>query len=248
MKKLELIAYARVVVLIFLFFYTQKATSAVKPKKSAELNKKNTRGGKASTASKKVNSATPKVSDDTKTIDQPTEQKNSENKTEEKEERPDTEEDKNFNKIRKFQSFDPKTNKWSTIEEFDTVDILENKSEEREDKFLYNQFWAYDERAKKWRLVDIRGHGYKILDPVIEPFQFWKNLSITFLIGYGPTHYTNNLDNLIITKRTNEIYLQSRLQEEKSEAIVHNWFEGEYEQRKNFYKVNYNSAYIWDIL
>jgi hypothetical protein len=70
--------------------------------------------------------------------------------------------ERNFNKLRDFYSYDPATDKWSTIEDFDTVEILEDPNDLRAERYLYYEFWAYDMITRYWHKVDIRDHGYKL--------------------------------------------------------------------------------------
>ena len=70
--------------------------------------------------------------------------------------------ERDFDTIRGFQSYDPATDKWSTIEDFDTVDILEDTTAQRADRYIYHSFWAYDAVTRRWHKVDIRDYGYKL--------------------------------------------------------------------------------------
>lgn len=69
--------------------------------------------------------------------------------------------EQDFDKIRESQSYDPATDKWSSIEDFETVEILEDTTQQRPDRYIYYSFWAYDAAKKRWYKVDIRDYGYK---------------------------------------------------------------------------------------
>ena len=63
----------------------------------------------------------------------------------------------NFDQLRSFKSYDPATNKWYTIEDFETVDILEDTTAQREDQYIYHSFRAYDAVKDCWQ-VDVRSY------------------------------------------------------------------------------------------
>jgi heme-degrading monooxygenase HmoA len=163
--------------------------------------------------------------------------------------------EKEFDKIRKYQSYDPATNIWSRIEEFKTVEILEDTSVHRNEHYIYYSFWAYDSQQKKWKRVDIRDYGYKYGKhiPVIKPNPeaiieehieeekdtdkkkkqgFWKNVGLTFAAGGGATYFhyqANNLD-LWIKHGEKKYYLQpsNSTGSDEDQAHLIKWFDERY--------------------
>jgi hypothetical protein len=88
--------------------------------------------------------------------------------------------EKDFDTIRSFYSYDPSTDTWSKIEEFSSVEILEDTTIERPENYIYKEFWSYDKINRKWQKADIRDYGYKI-NNVSDKFswkKFFKNLSL----------------------------------------------------------------------
>ncbi|MEL6539618.1 MAG: hypothetical protein AAFP93_02515 [Bacteroidota bacterium] len=137
--------------------------------------------------------------------------------------------EKKFDTVRKYDSYDPATSKWSSIEDFRDVKILEDHSQKHEERYLYHNFWAYDRQKEEWCKVDIRDHGYKLGDTAKKEYapkdeeelekdklqdSVWKNLMLSIGVGAGPTMYVNQLHkskdaNLALKKRDSYLYLQN---------------------------------------
>ena len=153
--------------------------------------------------------------------------------------------ERNFNKLRDFYSYDPATDKWSTIEDFDTVEILEDPNDLRAERYLYYEFWAYDMITRYWHKVDIRDHGYKLGKlpttenwargagddmetpedtPPEEPSTFWKNWAFGFRVGAGATFFKNILSNCSFTERDGKLFFQDAKGEKEEVAYAPNWF------------------------
>lgn len=159
--------------------------------------------------------------------------------------------EKEFDQIRKYFSYDPATNVWSLIENFKTVEILEDSTQQRDDKYIYYSFWAYDTKHKKWKRVNIRNYGYKdgtyvptpateaTIDTTTEGAEEedvktpsshnrWKNLGLTFSVGGGETDYYNKLTglNLMIKKANKDFYAQAPSSSDQHQGKAHliRWF------------------------
>ncbi|MHB9147709.1 MAG: hypothetical protein ACYC2U_04745 [Candidatus Amoebophilus sp.] len=170
--------------------------------------------------------------------------------------------EKEFDKIRKYHSYDPATNIWSRIEEFKTVEILEDTSIHRDEHYIYHSFWAYDSQQKKWKRVDIRDYGYRYgkYIPTVQPSTkaiaaeeegnkeekednkkkqgFWKNVGLTFAVGGGATYFhyqANNLD-LWIKRGENKYYLQTSNSSDTKQDKAHSieWFDRKYKRGLTF--------------
>ncbi|OJW72789.1 MAG: hypothetical protein BGO68_00625 [Candidatus Amoebophilus sp. 36-38] len=155
--------------------------------------------------------------------------------------------EKEFDQIRKYQSYDPATDTWSEIEDFKTVKILEDTTQLPPAHYLYYSFWAYDAQHKRWKRVDISDYGYKYGMHQVTPksetskepepdastdekksSNFWGNLGLTFSVGGGGTYYNNDLKNLrIFVKKGNKaFYVQvpNSSDEEQHKAHLIRWF------------------------
>jgi hypothetical protein len=155
--------------------------------------------------------------------------------------------EKEFDQIRTYQSYDPATNIWSQIQDFKTIEILEDSTQHRSDHYIYHSFWAYDTQHKKWKRVDIRDYGYRYGKYVPTPSSstkedqadkiekdkkdspnFWKNLGFTFLVGGGGTYYYNQLNglDLMVKKATGELYAQVPSSSDTAQGKAHliRWF------------------------
>ena len=138
--------------------------------------------------------------------------------------------EKEFDKIRVYESFDPITNTWSKIEDFKNIEILEDSTKKRNENYIYRNFWAYDPYTKTWRRVYINDHGYKDAKPIPETAKtenidvledasqeqkgsssFWNKLGLTFAVGGGTTYYINQIHdlNVFIKKGEKKIFLQA---------------------------------------
>jgi heme-degrading monooxygenase HmoA len=176
--------------------------------------------------------------------------------------------EKEFDRIRKYESYDPATNIWSRIEDFKTVEILEDTSVHRNEHYIYFSFWAYDAQQKRWKRVDVRDYGHRygkspIANPIPEAIAeeavqeekedsnkknkqgFWKNLGVTFAAGGGGTYFhyqVSNID-LYVKKGDKKFYLQpinsSDTQQNKAHLIE--WFDKRYTKALEF--VDQNVAY-----
>lgn len=137
-------------------------------------------------------------------------------------EQPSLSAEKDFDKIRSYQSYDPITKTWSAIEAFKEVEILEDATQHRDETYIYYSFWAYDTMDHQWKRVDIREYGYKYVQHTSDSatdmtkdaknkFEFWKNLGLTFSVGGGSTYYVNKVNNLNlrVRKGQKEYFLQT---------------------------------------
>ena len=146
--------------------------------------------------------------------------------------------ERDFDTIRGFQSYDPATDKWSTIEDFDTVDILEDTTAQRADRYIYHSFWAYDAVTRRWHKVDIRDYGYKLgqlaatevtqaatsEEKPEEPSGFWKHWALGLRAGSGSTFYDNRIGHLKITEVNGRFFLQTAQQEKEQKSNEIHWF------------------------
>ncbi len=150
---------------------------------------------------------------------------------------------RDFDKLRSFKSYDPATNKWSTIEDFETVDILEDTTVQREDQYIYHSFWAYDAVKDCWHKVDVRGYGYELGQiattakteetPEAAPQKspgFWKKLSLGLRVGAGATFYKNIMAHCTITECDETFFLQSKQSKKDKTSYKINWFGAGYTQ------------------
>ncbi|MCP3659549.1 MAG: hypothetical protein GY830_04190 [Bacteroidetes bacterium] len=89
-----------------------------------------------------------------------------------------------FDEIKEFYSYDPVTGKWSKIEDFETVELLESRKEKRKEEYIYKDFWAYDYKTRQWYKVDISAFGYK--NPKETNWnKIFKNLAFDVGTGFG---------------------------------------------------------------
>jgi hypothetical protein len=143
---------------------------------------------------------------------------------------------RDFDKLRGFQSYDPATGKWSTVEDFETVDILEDITEQREDHYIYRSFWAYDVATNCWHKVDIRDYGYQLRRPTAadstetpeespkESSGFWKNWVLGLRGGTGPTFYENKITHCSIIERDGQdFFLQTVQGEQDGKSYKIHW-------------------------
>ena len=163
--------------------------------------------------------------------------------------------ERDFDKIREFQSYDPATDQWSSIEHFETVEILEDTTQQREDRYIYYSFWAYDTAKERWYKVDIRDYGYRyklgsqkptsataqeatLAEEELEKSKdsLWKNLGLSLSVGGGMTFYENNIDKLQLIERDGEHFLQAGNDIADNKAYRIRWFRDEYEQISNFFQ------------
>ena len=135
--------------------------------------------------------------------------------------------ERDFDTIRDSHSYDPETDRWSTVEKFEGVDILEDPAEQRADKYIYHQFWTYDAQARRWRKADIRDHGYQRIVPE-SSFHFWKNCALGLRAGAGVTFYENKLSQLRLTEVDGKFYLQTTEQQQYGQSYIVNWFKEAY--------------------
>lgn len=130
-----------------------------------------------------------------------------------------------FNKIRKFDSYDPATATWSTIEDFETVTILDDTSQKIENSYVYNSFWAYDSSKEQWHKVDISAYGYRLYEQDDQRRgekkyllrRFLRNLAINFNAGAGATFYKASLSNFNLIKQGEKFYIQAT----NNDAVVY---------------------------
>ena len=149
---------------------------------------------------------------------------------------------RDFDQLRVFQSYDPATDTWTKIEDFEAVDILEDAAEQREDRYIYYSFWAYDAAKNCWHKVDIRDHGYRLGGiAAIESTEhaetaphksssFWKTLAFGCSLGTGPTFYHNKITRCRITERDGIFFLQTAPEAQNKEGYRMNWFGAGYQK------------------
>jgi len=148
-----------------------------------------------------------------------------------------------FDSLRKYESYDPQTGIWSKIEDFKSVEILEDTTQHRAEEYIYKNFWAYDTKNKKWKRVNIRNYGYKQFgeqskndEKEKSSTSFWKNLGISFSAGASGAYFKNVVKEMNFIQRTGangnkEYFLQASADEQQGKAHQINWF------YKNFVKI-----------
>jgi hypothetical protein len=147
--------------------------------------------------------------------------------------------EKDFDKVRDYQSYDPITKTWSAIEDFKEVDILTDTTQQPAEEYLYYSFWAYDPIRKQWKRVNIRNYGYERPDKAAskhkkprKPFFFWKNFGMSLSTGGGGTYYNSTVQNLnlMVRKGENEYFLQSTSNTDKIQGKAYRirWFTNTY--------------------
>jgi hypothetical protein len=144
--------------------------------------------------------------------------------------------EKDFDKVRDYQSYDPITKTWSAIEDFKRVAILTDTTQQPAEEYLYYSFWAYDPIRKQWKRVDIRNYGYERPDKATKkpkkPFFFWRNFGMSLSTGGGGTYYSNTVQNLnlMVRKGENEYFLQSTSNTDKIQGKAYRirWFTNTY--------------------
>jgi len=155
--------------------------------------------------------------------------------------------ERDFDTIRGFDSYDPHTDRWSSIEDFEGVEILEDPSQQREEHYLYHSFWAYDALRNVWYKVDIRDHGYQLEAPAIsappvkpakekekkprKPLQIWKNLVLGLSMGGGINIYHNKVENLHLSRSGTDWYLQTDQEKQNDQHHTIHWLGGPYHRK-----------------
>ncbi len=152
--------------------------------------------------------------------------------------------ERDFDTIREFQSYDPATDGWSKVEEFDGVDILEDATEQRDTCYLYLSFWAYDIMQKCWKKVDIRNYGYRLGGETATQAEgdapankksknftgFWKSWILGMRVGAGPTFFSNKINNLKVIETEQYFFLQPQGNGNNTESLEINWFSSSYKR------------------
>jgi hypothetical protein len=135
--------------------------------------------------------------------------------------------EKEFSKIKSYESYDPITDTWSTIEDFEDVEILDEVDKKPANSYIYRSFWAYDPLTHEWYRVDISEYGYRKVtaadlaaedddleedDEEKKEWSFWRNLGMSLSAGYGVTWYMCQIKNMDLLARPNqkEFFLQPR--------------------------------------
>lgn len=154
--------------------------------------------------------------------------------------------ERDFDTIRGFQSYDPDTDKWSTVENFEGVEILEDSTQQREDRYIYRSFWAYDALKNVWYKVDIRDHGYRLgqgTSKVVaggaleettseESPSLWRNWVLGLRIGSGWTYYRTRVINMHLRQVDNNIagewFLQTEQEFQDKSSHTINWLGAPY--------------------
>ena len=161
--------------------------------------------------------------------------------------------EKDFEKIRQFASYDPATDTWSVIEDFQAVELLDAATPPREESYLYYSFWAYDMQLQRWQKVDISRYGYtrsseSTPGPSVaattgpEPDQdhrhnahnWWRRIGISCHLGMGTTRYQNDLIDLQLIERDGQYFLQTRAGLRQDRAYWIQWFQKNYEAKERF--------------
>jgi hypothetical protein len=152
--------------------------------------------------------------------------------------------EKDFDKIRQFESYDPATDKWSLIEDFETVEILEDTTQQRKENFIYRSFWAYSAAKKHWYKVDIRDYGYRhrLGNQVTDTGEnqqgqesknfdsAWKNLHVNLSVGGGGSWYEIRPQGLNLIVRDKEYFLQTPSGASEDKAFLIKWFRSPYKK------------------
>lgn len=150
--------------------------------------------------------------------------------------------EQSFNIIREFQSYDPATDRWSKIEEFDPVELLgEDTTKQQEDRSLYS-FWAYDITKRCWQKIDIRDYGHvskklptnqpgeaaNVDEPLSKSAGFGEHWTLDLRVGAGPTIYRNKLNNLSLIRIGQDLFLKSSNRGNDKKSFKINWFRSSY--------------------
>lgn len=148
---------------------------------------------------------------------------------------------RDFDTLRNYDSYDPSTDTWSAIEEFDGVDIIEKDTiEKRLEHYVYYNFWAYDPVQKAWQKVDIRDYGYKQAAPARSeqtPVWNWANTVVGVRLGLGGTQHRCLLPNTGSFHRDSARYLYTDPSWESGHAMRTHWFGEADEHIENFHRV-----------
>lgn len=131
--------------------------------------------------------------------------------------------------------YDPVKKRWTRVKNLTGVEVKDKKSEGDDDKLLYDDSWAFNEKEEKWGQVDVNSNLYEEADDEDDddtPKTFWQNLSINLSLGVGLGFYSNSLKGLSILKKGSETYLQSAAQKKNKEATLTKWFYGDYATEK----------------
>lgn len=151
---------------------------------------------------------------------------------------------RDFDTIRDFHSYDPATETWDKIEDFDTVDIID-PSETREGRYIYRDFWAYDDVTRRWYKVDIRDYGYKRSKAAVRkakkkkpksasrksPFGFMRHWVLGLRGGGGMTFHIVRVNRFgIVVDKNGKYNLQTPEQESRKRGGYRpNWYGNIYE-------------------
>lgn len=130
---------------------------------------------------------------------------------------PELKAEQDFDKIKSYESYDPITDTWSTIEDFEDVEIVEEVEKKPTTRYIYRSFWAYDPSKNEWYRVDINEYGYRKITVIDEDeekkkWRFWKNLGLSVSAGLGGTYHMYHIKNLDlkIRKEQKEFFLENR--------------------------------------
>lgn len=142
----------------------------------------------------------------------------------------DDEMNRKFNKISKFDAYDPVTETWSAIEDFKTVTIIDPISQKFENKCIYHDFWAYDTLKKQWHKVDINAYGYRLYrqndqrrkEKKYSLRKCLRNLAINFNTGVGTTFHKVSIANFNLIRQGEKFYMQAI--EETADVYEPHWF------------------------
>lgn len=141
--------------------------------------------------------------------------------------------DKELTKAQDDIVYDPVKKRWTRVKKLTGVEVKDKKSANDDDKLLYDDAWAFNEKKGKWEEVDVNSELYEEADDdEAAPKTFWQKLSINLSIGAGWASYINSLQGLSILKKGSDNYFQSNTQKKAKEATLVKWFYDSYSPGK----------------
>jgi hypothetical protein len=159
--------------------------------------------------------------------------------------------EKDFDKIRQLGSYDPKTDTWSAIEDFKTIEILEDPLLRPENEnYIYCNFWAYNSIQKHWYKVDIPAYGYRhklkekkiggtnTQDQDVNKIKrdsAWKHMRLDFSVGGGSTWYEYKPQGLSLLVEGEKYFFQTPKNSSENVAHLINWLTNPYTQENRVY-------------
>ncbi len=143
-----------------------------------------------------------------------------------------------FDTIKKNYSYDPETKQWSSVESFNTIEIIEKEKKNiphDEDKILYENFWTYNADKNKWLKKDIPVYGYS--DTKYNGYLMLNKISLDISLAPGFTYYRNHIKDAQLIQREDEniFYIQSKVRN----IYKIDWFESLLKKLdKRYIKIN----------